>query len=73
VNANERMSPRNILQALGNNDLICPKGHAFVTVYTHNALMGVREHTDTHTHTHTATAHSLRVKNFAFTQNRTVG
>jgi hypothetical protein len=58
-------------QALGNRNLICSKGHVFVTVYTHSARMGLREHTHTHTHkhTHTATSQSFRLKNFKFTQN----
>jgi len=64
-------------RVLGSTNLICSKGHVFVTVYTHYARMGLREHTHTHTHTHihthTATSHSFRLKNFTFTQNWTVG
>ena len=40
-------------QAYGSTNLICSKGHDFVTVYTNYALMGLREHTHTQTHTHT--------------------
>jgi hypothetical protein len=39
-------------QALGSTNLICSKVHVFVTFYTHDARIGLRE-TRTHAHTHT--------------------